>query len=93
MSDGQDLTTGRCYVCKRTFTFDPKQVETVLIDPETRLPPGFSVLGTLRPAGPEAVGRSADEPICPECVDRTRRLWETHNPPPPRWESWPPAGD
>ncbi|MEV0383309.1 hypothetical protein [Nonomuraea sp. NPDC050643] len=89
MADEHAQTTGRCHTCKRTFSYDPKEVETVLIDPETRLPPGFTVLGTLRPAKPEAVARSVDEPICPDCVDKAKRFIEDTNQP-PQWKSWPP---
>ncbi|MFC4013416.1 hypothetical protein ACFOY2_39750 [Nonomuraea purpurea] len=78
--------TGRCCACGRTFTYDPGEVMTVLIDPQTGLPPGFSVLGTLRPAGPEAVARSADQPVCPACVDRAASLKAADDPPPfPTW--------
>ncbi|MGW0807581.1 hypothetical protein [Nonomuraea sp. NPDC002799] len=85
-----ETMTGRCCSCKRTFTYDPKLVETLLIDPETGLPPGMSALGTLRPARPEAVSRSADQPICPDCLERARRFSEAAgNPPSASWDTWP----
>ncbi|GAA2215178.1 hypothetical protein GCM10009850_106450 [Nonomuraea monospora] len=92
MSEKRDTETGRCFVCKREFSYDPKEVTTFLIDPETGLPPGFSVLGTLRPAKPEAVARSTDQPLCPGCQARAEQYAEAMEAPPPRWESWPPTG-
>ncbi|GAA3530046.1 hypothetical protein GCM10022419_006250 [Nonomuraea rosea] len=83
-------TTGRCYACKGTFSFDPKKVETMLVDPKTNLPPGITALGTLRPATPEAVARSVDEPICPECIEKARRISKTLHQP-QHWDSEPPA--
>ncbi|MEW9554465.1 hypothetical protein [Nonomuraea sp. NPDC050783] len=64
---------GRCFACRREFDYDPAEVTTFLIDPATGLPPGFSVLGRTRPATPEAVARSADQPLCPSCQDRAER--------------------
>ncbi|MBB5081180.1 hypothetical protein [Nonomuraea endophytica] len=68
------METGRCYGCKREFTFDPAEVETFLVDPETGLPPGLTVLASLRPATPEAVARSVDLPVCPDCIERAKRF-------------------
>lgn len=45
-----------------------------LVDPETGLPPGITALGSLRPATPDAVARSADLPVCPDCVERAKRF-------------------
>ncbi|MFI7222787.1 hypothetical protein ACIBO5_06145 [Nonomuraea angiospora] len=85
-------TTGRCYACKRTFSFDPKEVTTLLIDPETHMPPGITVLGSLRPAKPEAVARSADEPICPDCVTKAKQYGEESGSG-RSWDSWPPSSN
>ncbi|SEH00382.1 hypothetical protein SAMN05444920_116117 [Nonomuraea solani] len=90
MADEHAETTGRCYACKRTFSYDPKEVELFLIDPETGLPPGITFFGSLRPAKPESVARSADEPVCPDCVDKAKRFHEESNQP-PHWDSWPPS--
>ena len=90
MADDDAKTTGRCYACKRTFSYDPKEVMTFLVDRETGLPPGITFFGTLRPATPESVARSADEPICPDCVDRAKRF-AAESDPPPQWEIWPPT--
>ncbi|MFG3439404.1 hypothetical protein ACGF0J_19370 [Nonomuraea sp. NPDC047897] len=68
------METGRCYGCKREFSFDPGEVTTFLVDPETGRPPGITALGTLRPAAPDAVARSVDLPVCPECVERAQRF-------------------
>ncbi|WP_131736448.1 hypothetical protein [Actinomadura roseirufa] len=82
------MDTGRCAACRQTFEFDPRTVETVLIDPQTTLPPGMTVLGSLRPATPEAVARSTDEPICPKCLSRARQF-EATTESPPKWGTWP----
>ncbi|MER6949989.1 hypothetical protein ABT294_38835 [Nonomuraea sp. NPDC000554] len=65
MMDKRLTTIGRCYSCGRTFGFDPATVTMFLIDPETTLPPGMTVLGTPREPSPEAVARSVEKPICP----------------------------
>ncbi|KAB8188778.1 hypothetical protein FH608_042615 [Nonomuraea phyllanthi] len=91
MSDHAEKT-GRCYACKRTFSFDPKEVTTFLIDPSTGLPPGITVLGSLRPARPEAVARSADEPICPDCVARAKQYSEESGSGRP-WDNRPPSSN
>ncbi|UBU14215.1 hypothetical protein [Nonomuraea gerenzanensis] len=90
MSEKRETAAGRCLVCKREFTFDPGEVTTILIDPETGIPPGFTVLGTLRPATPEAVARSTDQPVCPDCEEKAAKYSEALSPPPPHWESWRP---
>ncbi|MFC5822661.1 hypothetical protein [Nonomuraea insulae] len=92
MPEEQGTTTGRCFACKRTFSFDPKEVMTFLIDPETGFPPGITFFGSLRPAKPDAVARSVDEPVCPDCVDKAKRFADPGNTP-PQWESWPPTKD
>ncbi|PZG06780.1 hypothetical protein [Nonomuraea aridisoli] len=90
MPDERAETTGSCYACKRVFSYDPKDVVTFLVDPETGFPPGLTPLGSLRPATPEAVARSVDLPVCPDCVDKARRFgtnpWDgpgTSGPPSP----------
>ncbi|MFC4118469.1 hypothetical protein [Nonomuraea zeae] len=85
-------TTGRCYACKSTFSFDPQKVETMLVDPETNRPPGITALGTLRPALPDAVARSIDEPICPECIEKARRITKTLNLQ-QQWDGEPPTSN
>ncbi|MDP4505471.1 MULTISPECIES: hypothetical protein [unclassified Nonomuraea] len=67
------METGRCYACKREFDYDPAEVTTFLVDLATGLPPGFTVLGTMRPATPEAVARSVDLPVCPDCVAKAEK--------------------
>lgn len=88
MADEQLTTIGRCHVCKRAFAFVPDAVTTVMIDPETGLPPGFTVLGTFREPTPEAVARSVREPVCPACVDRAERFRKLAAPPAPRLDTW-----
>jgi hypothetical protein len=81
MAEEQAKTTGRCYGCRRVFTFDPAEVTMFLVDPQTGLPPGFTVLGRMRPASPEAVARSADQPVCPGCVTRAKQFGQADSPP------------
>ncbi|TDB88699.1 hypothetical protein [Actinomadura sp. 7K534] len=88
MKDEQPSTTGTCVACKRVFEFDAQSVLTVLIDPETGLPPGMTVVGSLRQATPEAVARSTDEPVCPQCVTRARQ-YHVMNGTSPIWGTWP----
>jgi hypothetical protein len=72
--------TGHCYGCKRVFSFDPSEVTTFLVDPETGLPPGITALGSLRPATADAEARSVDEPVCPDCVEKAQRWDSAGNP-------------
>ncbi len=67
------MERGRCYACRREFDYDPADVTMFLVDRATGLPPGITFAGTLRPATPEAVARSVDLPICPDCVDKAER--------------------
>ncbi|GAA2374395.1 hypothetical protein GCM10010404_32400 [Nonomuraea africana] len=85
MADEQMTTIGRCYGCKRTFSFIPGSVTTVTIDPETGLPPGMTVLGTTREPTPEATARSVKEPICPDCLNKAKQFM---HPPAPQFETW-----
>ncbi|MFC4588816.1 hypothetical protein [Sphaerisporangium corydalis] len=87
MADEQITTIGRCYLCKRTFGFIPASVMTVMMDPESNLPLGMTVSGAFREPTPEATARSVEEPICSDCVDRTRRLGESLEPA-PRFDTW-----
>jgi hypothetical protein len=88
MADEQITTIGRCYGCKRTFGFIPASVTTIMIDPETGLPPGMTVLGTFREPTPEATARSVKEPICPDCVKKAKQLGEFMQPPALQFETW-----
>lgn len=81
-------TTGTCIACKRAFEFDPRNVPTILIDPETGMPPGMTVLGSLRQATPEAVARSTDEPVCPQCVTKAQEF-QAAGESTPKWDTWP----
>ncbi|MBF8189995.1 hypothetical protein ITP53_30570 [Nonomuraea sp. K274] len=76
MPDEQPTETGNCYACKREFSYDPKEVTTFLVDLATGLPPGLTAFGTIRPATPEAVQRSVDLPVCPDCVAAAKRAGE-----------------
>lgn len=92
MEDDQITTIGGCYVCKRTFGFVPAHVTTVTIDPETGLPPDMTVLGTHREPPPEAVARSVEKPVCPDCVDRAKKYRTFMDPPTPPFDTWPGGG-
>ncbi|GAA3788038.1 hypothetical protein GCM10022226_03250 [Sphaerisporangium flaviroseum] len=84
MADEHITTIGRCYACKRTFGFIPATATTVMIDPETGLPPGMTVLGSFREPTAEATARSVREPICPDCVAKAKRFSE----PAIQFETW-----
>ncbi|MBT2231624.1 hypothetical protein [Nonomuraea sp. NEAU-A123] len=86
MGDEQIPTIGRCYACKRTFRFTPASVMTAMIDPETGLLPGMTVLGTVREPTPEAVARSVEEPFCPDCV---KKAVDFADPPALQFDTWP----
>ncbi|MDR8407271.1 hypothetical protein [Nonomuraea sp. 3-1Str] len=80
MTDERITTIGRCYGCRRTFGFDPAAVTMFAIDPETGFPPGMTVLGSMREPTPEAVARSVEEPVCPDCVAKAKRFLEPPDP-------------
>jgi hypothetical protein len=88
MGDDEITTIGRCYGCKRTFSFIPRNVTMARIDPETGLPPGMTVLGTSREPTPEAVARAVEEPICPDCVGKAEHYLESTRPSALRFEPW-----
>lgn len=88
MADEHITTIGTCYGCKRTFAFDPGSVTMFLIDPETDLPPGMTVLGTTREPTPEAVARSVNKPVCPDCVRKAQRVGQADDPS-ADWGTWP----
>jgi hypothetical protein len=88
MTDKKITTIGRCYGCKRTFAFDPENVTTFSIDPDTGLPPGMTALGTTREPAPEALARAVDAPVCPDCVSMAKRISEPGDPAAGR-DPWP----
>ncbi|WP_271219789.1 hypothetical protein [Streptosporangium carneum] len=88
MRDEHITTIGRCYACKRTFGFIPATVTTITIDPDTGLPPGMTVLGTQREPTAEALARSVEETVCPDCVNRARRFAESAQPSALQFETW-----
>jgi hypothetical protein len=88
MADEQITTIGRCYMCKRTFSFTPASVMTVMMDPETNMPLGMTVAGAFREPTPEATARSVKKYICSDCVDRVKRLSEFMDPAPPQFDTW-----
>ncbi|GII31331.1 hypothetical protein [Planotetraspora mira] len=88
MADEQITTIGRCYLCKRTFSFTPASVMTVVMDPETNLPLGMTVSGDFREPTPEATARSVKEHICSDCVNRMKQLREFMDPPALQFDTW-----
>jgi hypothetical protein len=88
MEDEQITTIGRCHMCKRTFSFTPASVMTIMMDPETNLPLGMTVSGALREPAPEVTARSVKEYICPDCVNRAEQLREFMDPPALRFDTW-----
>jgi hypothetical protein len=82
MSDAEVTTIGTCFLCKRTFAYKPGRVFTFKHDPETNLPLGMTVAATWREPSPEAVARAEERVVCPNCVDKAKRLWDGKQ----RWE-------
>ncbi|MBB1251854.1 hypothetical protein [Streptomyces alkaliterrae] len=69
---GDYLALMACVNCKRGFTACPECVNTIRIDPETGYPPDAVLVdGKARHnpnPDPEAVKRSAPQPVCDTCV-------------------------
>jgi len=59
-----------CYCCKRLTDFCPDCVNSVLVDPETNLPPDLGPDLQPREPDPAAVDRSIKLPICDTCTIR-----------------------
>lgn len=77
MADKGITTIGRCYGCKRTFGYDPERVTMFLVDSDTAVSPGSQPT-------PEALTRSRQEPVCPDCVRRGRHARQDDGPTWPR---------
>lgn len=72
MSEGQYLITYLCWACGGSAMACPDCVVSVLIDPETELPPDLArgedgVTVHVQPT-PEALARAVGQPICDDCV-------------------------
>ena len=69
MNEGQYIGFGRCWSCRRQFTFDPELVPSVPIDPVTGLPP--DVDEQIRQVEPVqlAIERAVKQPLCRNCVE------------------------
>jgi hypothetical protein len=61
---GHLIALGPCWSCGERFTFDPDTVVSILVDPDTNLPPD---LGHTDPQ------RAIARPLCPSCVERANR--------------------
>ncbi|MFC4111563.1 hypothetical protein [Nonomuraea zeae] len=88
MADEQITTIGRCYLCKRTFSFTPASVMTVMMDPETNIPLGMTVSGNFREPTSEAAARAVAEHVCPDCVDRAKELSKSLDSPALPFDTW-----
>ncbi|MBF8189743.1 hypothetical protein ITP53_29220 [Nonomuraea sp. K274] len=88
MEDEQITTIGGCHLCKRTFSFTPASVMTVMMDPETNLPLGMTVSGSFREPTPEATARSVKEHVCPDCVNRMKQLRAFMDQPTRQFDTW-----
>lgn len=67
-----------CCGCKMESVACPECVNTILIDPETGLPPDVVILNgkavrDLNP-DPETVKRSRKQPICDHCITRRNKI-------------------
>jgi hypothetical protein len=59
-----------CFACRAPFPYDPDRVPSVLVDPETGLPPDLNPDGTSRGPDADALRRSVRQPLCPPCCRR-----------------------
>jgi hypothetical protein len=66
---GYSIVIGGCYSCGRRFGFNPYSVPSLLIDPQTGLPPDVDEHGHAQPIEAHALARSVREPICESCVE------------------------
>lgn len=66
--DGSVVAIGPCWFCKKPFPFDPDEVPSISIDPQTGHPPDIP---------PQAEGgyeRAQTEPICDPCARRGNQV-------------------
>ena len=68
MPETTELAVDACAVHGGLFAFDPERVPTVLIDPQTGLPPDVDAAGNWHEASREARDRSVARPYCPSCA-------------------------
>lgn len=68
MAEPEVIALGQCCVHGGLFEFDPDRVPSVLVDPETGLPPDVNEAGQYREPTAEALARSRREPYCPACA-------------------------
>lgn len=70
---GHELLIFVCINCKQSSAACPECVNTILIDPETNLPPDAAFqdnrLINITP-DPEAVKRSVKTPVCDNCIGK-----------------------
>lgn len=64
---------GPCFIHGGLFMYDPYRVPSILVDPETGRPPDVTAEGQRCEPSPEALGRSARQPYCPDCAKRLNR--------------------
>lgn len=62
LTPGPKVTAlGPCGLCGSLFSFHPDTVPSILMDPQTGLPPDVG-------PQPGGFGRAVAEPVCPGCV-------------------------
>lgn len=62
------IAFGPCCVCGNVFSFNPDQVPSILMDPETGRPPDVDENGHPTQPSPEAAARAVKRPYCPVCA-------------------------
>lgn len=69
-----------CFTCNTPSQACPECVNTIRIDPETKLPPDVQIVdGRYAPIIPlrSAMERSEKQPLCDECVNVARHSGKT----------------
>lgn len=74
MTDPAIIAIGRCFTCRKKFTFNPDRVPSVLIDPETNRPPDVDASGQRIDPSKAAIERSVKRPYCPYCAKTMNML-------------------
>jgi hypothetical protein len=82
MSEAGLIAFGRCWSCRRSFTFHPDLVPSLPVDPETNLPLDVDGEGNPREFSVEDYRRSVKVPICSACIGLANRQRERHGRPP-----------
>ncbi len=78
MDRASEFALGACFGCANVFDFNPDTVPSILIDPETTLPPD------LTNDVEAATARAQRQPLCPSCVAKVNAKREAAGLPPIR---------